>query len=167
MLTQGPEIERFEHVVAEAVGATFASAVCNATAGLHLACLALGVGPGDTIWTSPNSFVASANCGRYCGASVDFVDIDPHTYNIDPNALVEKLARAEVEGTLPAAIVVVHFGGAPCDLEPIAAAARRHGVSVIEDASHALGATYRGSRIGDSTHSDITVFSFHPVKIIT
>jgi len=167
-LTQGPEIERFEAAVARAVGARHAIAVTNATSALHLACRALGVGPGDVVWTSPISFVASANCARFCGADVDFVDIDPVTLQIDPARFAERLDAAASAGErLPKAVVAVHFTGAPCDLAAISAAARRHGVAVIEDASHALGATYRGSRIGDSTYSDVTVFSFHPVKIVT
>lgn len=166
-LTQGPEVPAFERAVAEAVGARRALAVCNGTSALHLACLALGVGPGDVVWTSPNSFVASANCARYCGADVDFVDIDPATYQVDPDAFAAKLETAARAGRVPKVVVVVHFGGMPCDLAPLAAAAERHGVRIIEDASHALGATYRGTAIGDSSYSDITVFSFHPVKIVT
>jgi UDP-4-amino-4,6-dideoxy-N-acetyl-beta-L-altrosamine transaminase len=167
-LTQGPEIERFEAAAARAVGARHAIAVTNATSALHLACRALGVGPGDVVWTSPISFVASANCARYCGADVDFVDIDPATLQIDPVRFSERLdAAANAGKRLPKALVAVHFTGAPCDLAALSAAARRHGVALIEDASHALGATYRGSRIGDSTYSDVTVFSFHPVKIVT
>jgi UDP-4-amino-4,6-dideoxy-N-acetyl-beta-L-altrosamine transaminase len=166
-LTQGPEIERFEEAVKSAVGASHAVAVCNATAALQLACRALDVGPADIVWTTPNSFVASANCARVCGAAVDFVDIDPRTYQIDPAAFAAKLDAAAERGRLPKAAVVVHFAGTPCDLAPLSAAARRHGVALIEDASHAIGATYRGSRIGDSTYSDLTVFSFHPVKIVT
>lgn len=166
-LTQGPEIARFERAVAAVTGAKHAVAVSNATNALHIACRALGVGPGDLVWTTPNSFVASANCARYCGAEVDFVDIDPATYQIDPVLFAEKLSAAAHAGRVPKAAVVVHFAGMPCDLAPIADAARAHGVALIEDASHALGATYRGSRIGDSSYSDITVFSFHPVKIVT
>ena len=167
-LTQGPEIERFERTVARAVGAKHAVAVSNGTSALHLACRALGVGPGDLVWTSPNSFVASANCARYCGADVDFVDIDPETLQIDPASFAAKLEAAARAGKrLPKVAVVVHFAGAPCDLAPLSEAARRYGVALIEDASHALGATYRGSRIGDSSYSDVTVFSFHPVKIVT
>jgi UDP-4-amino-4,6-dideoxy-N-acetyl-beta-L-altrosamine transaminase len=167
-LTQGPEIERFERAVAGAVGAKHAIAVSNATSALHLACRALGVGPGDLVWTTPNSFVASANCARYCGADVDFVDIDPRTLQIDPARFEAKLASiARAGGRLPKVAVVVHFAGAPCELAALSTTARTYGVALIEDASHALGATYRGSRIGDSTYSDITVFSFHPVKIVT
>jgi len=167
-LTQGPEIDRFESAVANVVGARHAVAVSNATCGLHLACRALGVGPGDLVWTTPNSFTASANCARYCGADVDFVDIDPRTYQIDPVSFAAKLDAVATAGArLPKAAVVVHFAGTPCDLAPLAEAARRHGVALIEDAAHALGASYRGSRIGDSTYSDLTVFSFHPVKIVT
>jgi UDP-4-amino-4,6-dideoxy-N-acetyl-beta-L-altrosamine transaminase len=167
-LTQGPEIEHFEKAVAHSVGARHAVAVTNATSALHLACRALGVGPGDVVWTSPISFVASANCARYCGADVDFVDIDPATLQIDPVRFAARLDAAAAAGErLPKAVVAVHFTGSPCDLKSLSAAARRHGVALIEDASHALGATYRGSRIGDSTYSDVTVFSFHPVKIVT
>ncbi len=166
-LTQGPEIERFERAVAEAVGAAHAVAVSNATSALYLACRALGVGPGDLVWTTPNSFVASANCARACGAEIDFVDIDRRTYQIDPAAFAAKLETAARAGRLPKAAVVVHFAGTPCDLAELSAAARRHGVALIEDASHAVGATYRGTRIGDSAYSDLTVFSFHPVKIVT
>ncbi len=167
-LTQGPEVDRFERAVGGAVGGRFCIAVTNATSALHLACKALGVGPGDTVWTSPNSFVASANCARYCDASIDFVDIEPRSRNIDPVAFEEKLRSADRgERPLPKVIVLVHFGGTPADLAPISNSARRRGIAVIEDASHALGATYRDTSIGDSTFSDITVFSFHPVKIIT
>lgn len=166
-LTQGPTIAAFEQAFAQAVNAPFAVAVSSATAGLHLACLALGVGPGDRVWTSPNSFVASANCGRYCGANVDFVDIDPLTLNLCPQALAAKLATAERDGKLPKVVIPVHFGGEPCDLAAIAALAERYGFTVIEDASHAVGAHYRGEPVGNCHFSAITVFSFHPVKIIT
>jgi UDP-4-amino-4,6-dideoxy-N-acetyl-beta-L-altrosamine transaminase len=166
-LTQGPAIERFERRVAEYCGVKHAVAVSNATAGLHLACLALGLGPGDRLWTSPNTFVASANCARYCGAEADFVDIDPRTWNISVAELERKLARAQREGRLPRALVPVHFGGQSCEMEAIAALARRHGCAVIEDAAHAIGGRYRGEPIGACRFSDATVFSFHPVKIIT
>ena len=166
-LTQGPEIERFEHVVADYVGARYAVAVSNGTAALHLACLAAGLGPGDRLWTSPITFVASANCGRYCGADVDFVDIDPRTYDMSPDALEAKLVAAEREDRLPAVVIPVHLAGQPCDMARIAELADRYGFTVIEDASHAIGATYRNSRTGDGTYSAMTVLSFHPVKIVT
>ena len=166
-LTQGPAIERFEQALASYCGAPHASAVCNATAGLHLACLALGLGPGDLLWTSPNTFVASANCALYCGAAVDFVDIDPDTWNMSAAALEAKLLRAQKEGRLPKIVMPVHFGGQPCDMRAIGALAERFGFAVIEDASHAIGASCEGVRIGACDRSDIAVFSFHPVKIMT
>ena len=167
-LTQGPEVPAFERAVAEAVGARRALAVCNGTSALHLACLALGVGPGDVVWTSPNSFVASANCARYCGADVDFVDIDPATYQVDPDASAAKLETAARAGRVPKVVVVVHFGGMPCDLAPLAAAAERHGVRITSRTPRMPSARLnRGTAIGDSSYSDITVFSFHPVKIVT
>ena len=166
-LTQGPAIERFEDAVAAAVGAAHAIAVSSGTAALHLACLALDVGPGDLVWTSPNTFVASANCARYCGADVDFVDIDPATLNLSAAALEAKLHLAQRRGRLPKLLVAVHFGGLPCEMAAIAELARRYRFRVIEDASHAVGARYHAERTGACRHSDITVFSFHPVKIIT
>lgn len=166
-LTQGPAVARFENDVASYTGARHAVSTSNATAALHVAVAALGVGPGDLVWTSPNSFVASANCARYCGADVDFVDIDPRTYTISPASLEEKLERARAAGRLPKVLVAVDFAGQPCDLEAIAALRERYGFSIVEDASHAVGATFRDSRVGDGTYADITVFSFHPVKIIT
>lgn len=166
-LTQGPAIERFERAVAAYVHAGHAVAACNATAVLHLACRALGVGPGDRVWTTPNTFVASANCGLYCGAAVDFVDIDPCTYNMCARALSAKLEKASREGRLPKVVIPVHFAGQSCDMAAIAELARRYSFSVIEDASHAIGASYQGSAVGAGVYSDITVFSFHPVKIIT
>jgi len=166
-LTQGPLVEHFEQAVAAYCGAGHAVAVCNATAALHLACLALEPGPGDLLWTSPNTFVASANCARYCGASVDFVDIDPLTYNMSVPALAEKLARASAAGRLPKVVVPVHFAGQPCDMAGIADLAARYGFRVIEDASHAIGGDYRDGKIGDGRYSDLTVFSFHPVKVLT
>ncbi|MDA0226237.1 MAG: DegT/DnrJ/EryC1/StrS family aminotransferase, partial [Proteobacteria bacterium] len=165
-LTQGPTIPRFEAAFARLHDVAHAVAVSNATSGLHIACLALGAGPGTRVWTSPNSFVASANCALYCGASVDFVDIDPATRNMSVAALTLKLEQAEKAGTLPSIVIPVHFAGLPCDMAPIRALADRYGFSIIEDASHAVGATYRGRPIG-SGYSDIAVFSFHPVKIIT
>ncbi|OPG69303.1 UDP-4-amino-4,6-dideoxy-N-acetyl-beta-L-altrosamine transaminase [Pseudomonas ogarae] len=166
-LTQGPMVPRFEQSVAQHVGASHALAVNSATSALHIACLALGLGPGDRLWTTPITFVASANCGLYCGAEVDFVDIDPHTYNLCPQALERKLERAEHEGKLPKVVVPVHLCGQPCDMQAIHTLARRYGFKVIEDASHAIGGRYRGEFIGNCCYSDITVFSFHPVKIIT
>lgn len=166
-LTQGPAIARFEEAVAAYCGVRHASAVCNATAALHLACRALNLGPGDLLWTSPNTFVASANCALYCGASIDFVDIDPRTYNMSIDELVAKLAHAEKEGRLPKIVVAVHFAGQPCDMEAIGALARRYGFAVIEDASHAIGASDGPAAVGSCAYSDITVFSFHPVKIMT
>lgn len=166
-LTQGPMVPRFEQDVAKHVGAEYALAVNSATSALHIACLALGLGPGDRLWTTPITFVASANCGLYCGAEVDFVDIDPHTYNLCPQALERKLEQAEREGRLPKVVVPVHLCGQPCDMQAIHALAQRYGFKVIEDASHAIGGKYRGEFIGNCRYSDITVFSFHPVKIIT
>lgn len=166
-LTQGPTLERFERAVAKRCEAGHAVAVCNATAGLHLACLAVGLGPGDLLWTSPNSFVASANCARYCGADVDFVDIDPQTWNLDVRALAEKLERARAAGRLPKVLVAVAFSGQSCALREIARLSREYGFRVIEDAAHALGAHYAGEPVGSGRYADLTVFSFHPVKIIT
>jgi UDP-4-amino-4,6-dideoxy-N-acetyl-beta-L-altrosamine transaminase len=141
--------------------------VNSATSALHIACLALGLGPGDRLWTTPITFVASANCGLYCGAEIDFVDIDPQTYNLCPQALERKLERAKHEGKLPKVVVPVHLCGQPCDMQAIHTLARRYGFKVIEDASHAIGGRYQGEFIGNCRYSDITVFSFHPVKIIT
>lgn len=166
-LTQGPMVPRFEQQVAQHVGATHALAVNSATSALHIACLALGLGPGDRLWTSPITFVASANCGLYCGAQVDFVDIDSRTYNLCPQALERKLEQAAREGMLPKVVVPVHLCGQPCDMEAIHKLAKRYGFKIIEDASHAIGGKYRGEFIGNGKYSDITVFSFHPVKIIT
>jgi UDP-4-amino-4,6-dideoxy-N-acetyl-beta-L-altrosamine transaminase len=166
-LTQGPAVAHFERAVAEYVGAAHACAVANATAALHLACLALGLGPGKRLWTSPNTFVASANCGRYCGAEIDFVDIDPRSYNLSADHLEEKLARAARDGRLPHVLVAVDFAGQPCEIDRIAALCRRYGVRIIDDASHAIGAAWQGERIGSGRWADITVFSFHPVKILT
>src|SRR5689334_16999810 len=152
-LTQGPTIARFEQAMADYCGVRYAVAVCNGTAALHLACMALGLGAQDTLWTSPNTFVASANCARYCGASVDFVDIDRRSYNMDAHSLADKLDRAAERGSLPTVIVPVHFAGQPSNMAEIAALAARYGVKVIEDASHAVGAEYRGERIGNCRHS--------------
>jgi UDP-4-amino-4,6-dideoxy-N-acetyl-beta-L-altrosamine transaminase len=142
-------------------------AVNSATSALHIACLALGLGSGDRLWTTPVTFVASANCGLYCGAEVDFIDIDPRTYNLCPQALERKLQQAEREGKLPKVLVAVHLCGQPCDMQAIHALALRYGFKVIEDTSHAIGGKYQGEFIGNCRYSDITVFSFHPVKIIT
>lgn len=166
-LTQGPAVDRFEHAVRDACHAAHALAVCNATAALHLACRALGLGPGDILWTSPNTFVASANCGLYCGATVDFVDIDPRTYNMSVDALQAKLEAAEGRGRLPKIVIPVHFAGQSCEMRDIRALADRYGFAVIEDASHAVGGRYLNEPVGNCRWSDITVFSFHPVKIIT
>jgi len=166
-LTQGPAVPAFEKAVAEYTGAHYAIAVNSATSALHIACLALGVGKGDVVWTSPITFVASANCALYCGAKIDFVDINPYTYNICVDRLSEKLAEAERHGELPKVLIPVHLCGQPCDMEAIKALSIQYGFKVIEDASHAIGASYKGKRVGGSDYSDITVFSFHPVKIIT
>lgn len=166
-LTQGPAVERFETALTDYCGAAFGVAVNSATSALHIACLALELGPGDLLWTSPITFVASANCALYCGADVDFVDIDPATFNMCPRALETKLEAAQAAGRLPKVIVPVHMTGQSCDMAGIAALARKYGVRVIEDASHAIGGHYLGAPIGNCAHSDITVFSFHPVKIVT
>lgn len=166
-LTQGPAIERFEKIVAQYSGAKFAVAVTNATAALHISCQALGLGKGDRLWTSPNTFVASANCGLYCGAEIDFVDIDPNTYTLCISQLEKKLDQAAAHGTLPKIIVPVHFAGQSCNMEAISSLSKRYGINVIEDASHSIGASYQGKRVGSCAYSDFTVFSFHPVKIIT
>ena len=166
-LTQGPMVPRFEQKVASYCRVHHALAVNSATSALHVACLALGLGPGDWLWTSPVTFVASANCGLYCSAEVDFVDIDPHTYNLCPNALERKLVVAEREGRLPKIVVPVHLCGQPCDMKAIHALSERYGFKILEDASHAIGGKYDAEPIGSCRYSDITVFSFHPVKIIT
>lgn len=166
-LTQGPKVPLFEQLIADTVGVKHAVAVNSATSALHIACLALGVGPGDYLWTTPITFVASANCGLYCGAQVDFVDIDPRTYNLCPQQLEKKLLAAQAEGKLPKVLVVVHLCGQPCDMAAIRALSQRFNFKIIEDASHAIGGKYKGEYIGNCRYSDITVFSFHPVKIIT
>ncbi len=166
-LTQGPTIPRFEQAAASYCGASYATAVSSATAALHLACLAMGLERGMRLWTSTNTFVASANCARYCGASVDFVDIDPRTYCLSIDALSEKLAKAEQRGRLPDVIVAVDFAGQPCDWRALAQLKARYGFRLIEDASHSFGADYRGRRIGSLAEADCTIFSFHPVKILT
>jgi UDP-4-amino-4,6-dideoxy-N-acetyl-beta-L-altrosamine transaminase len=165
-LTQGPAIESFEAAFSARHDAAYAIAVSNATAGLHIACLALGVGAGSRVWTSPNSFLASANCALYCGASVDFVDIDPRTRNLSIEALVHKLEQAAIRGALPQLVIPVDFAGLPCDLKEIRELADRYGFRILEDASHATGASYLGRPVG-STYADATVFSFHAVKIVT
>lgn len=166
-LTTGPRVPEFETCVADAVGAAHGVAANSATSALHVACMALGLGPGDQLWTSPNTFVASANVGLYCGADVDFVDIDPQSFNMCPDALEAKLIKAEHEGALPKVLVPVHLTGQSADMVRIGALARKFGVRVIEDASHAIGAQFDGAPVGRCDHSDITVFSFHPVKIVT
>ncbi|MFG6535312.1 UDP-4-amino-4,6-dideoxy-N-acetyl-beta-L-altrosamine transaminase [Sulfitobacter sp. 1A16787] len=166
-LTQGPAVPRFEKTVAAHVGVKHAVAVNSATSALHIACLAMDLGPGDWLWTSPVTFVASANCGLYCGAQVDFVDIDPQSYNLSPMALEAKLEKAEKEGRLPKVVVAVHLCGQSCDMAAIHRLSKRFGFRIIEDASHAIGGKYEGSFIGDCRYSDVTVFSFHPVKIVT
>ena len=166
-LTQGPMVPKFEQTVASHVGAKHALAVNSATSALHIACLALGLCKGDWLWTSPVTFVASANCGLYCGAEVDFVDIDPQTYNLCPNALKAKLEQAKKDNRLPKVVVAVHLCGQPCNMEAIAALAQEYGFKVIEDASHAIGGKYKDEFIGSGRYSEITVFSFHPVKILT
>ena len=166
-LTQGPVVPAFEEAVADYCSARHGIAVNSATSALHLACLALDLGPGDWLWTTPITFVASANCGLYCGAQVDFVDIDPQTYNLCPRALEDKLIQAQKNHRLPKVVVVVHLCGQPCDMAAIHALSQTYGFKVIEDASHAIGGRYRQAPIGNGQYSDITVFSFHPVKIIT
>ncbi len=166
-LTQGPKVPLFEQTVANKVGVKHALAVNSATSALHIACMALDLEQGNWLWTTPITFVASANCGLYCGAQIDFVDIDPRTYNLCPKALEAKLIAAEQQGKLPKVLVAVHLCGQPCDLQAIHALSQRYGFKIIEDASHAIGGKYKGEYIGSGRYSDITVFSFHPVKIIT
>lgn len=166
-LTQGPAIEQFEKAVAAYCGADYAVATNSATSALHIACLVAGMGPGDILWTSPNTFVASSNCGLYCGSTVDFVDIDAKTYNLGVARLQEKLNQAKNNGTLPKVVIPVHFAGQSCEMKEIAGLACEYGFTVIEDASHAIGGRYLGKHIGACTFSEMTVFSFHPVKIVT
>ena len=166
-LTQGPAVPGFEQALAAYCGAARGVAMNSATSALHVACLALGLGPGDRLWTSPNTFVASANCGLYCGAEVDFVDTDPATYNMSVAALEAKLAAAAAENRLPRVVIPVHFAGQSCEMREIHALGQQYGFRIIEDASHAVGATYLGEPVGNCRYSDITIFSFHPVKIIT
>ncbi len=166
-LTQGPTVPAFEQAVADKVGARYGVAVNSATSALHIACLALGLGPGDHLWTTPITFVASANCGHYCGAVVDFVDIDPCTGLMSVAALGQKLQQSERDGTLPKVVVPVHLTGSSCDMSAIGLMAERYGFAVLEDASHAIGGCYQGKPVGCCRYSSISVFSFHPVKIIT
>lgn len=166
-LTQGPTIEKFEQAVANYCGVKYAVAVNSATSALHIACLAAGLGQDDALWTSPNTFVASANCGLYCGATVDFVDINSRTYNLDPACLEAKLLTAAQTGKLPKVVIPVHFAGQSCAMAKIWTLANEYGFTVIEDASHAIGGTYRNTPVGSCQYSDMAVFSFHPVKIIT
>ncbi len=166
-LTQGPAVPAFETAIMAATGAAHALAVNSATSALHIACMALDLGPGDILWTVPNTFVASANVGLYCGADVDFVDIDPATYCMCPTALAAKLDAAAATDKLPKVLIPVHFAGQSADMAAISALARAHGIKIIEDASHAIGASYKGAPVGNCAYSDICVFSFHPVKIIT
>jgi len=166
-ITQGPVVPQFEKAVADYCGVEFSIATANATSALHLACMALEIGPGDRVWTSPNTFVASANCVLYCGAYIDFVDIDPRTYNLCPLELEQKLIEAEIKEQLPKAVIAVHFAGQSCEMKKIHELSLRYGFRVIEDASHAIGGNYLGDKIGNCQYSDMTVFSFHPVKIIT
>ena len=166
-LTQGPVVPKFEEKVADYCKAKYAIAVNSATSALHIACRALELGEGDWLWTSPITFVASANCGLYCGAKVDFVDIDSKTYNLHADKLEEKLIQADKEGQLPKIVIPVHFSGQPCDMHRIHQLSLQYGFKIIEDASHAVGGKYRNEPIGNGQYSDITIFSFHPVKIIT
>ncbi|EKD98507.1 MAG: hypothetical protein ACD_23C00400G0003 [uncultured bacterium] len=166
-LTQGPVVPAFEKSIAQYCGAGHAVAVNSATSALHIACLALGVGENDIVWTSPITFVASANCALYCGAKIDFVDIDPRTCNISVERLAEKLEQANHAGKLPKVVIPIHMGGHPCDMAGIYALSQRYGFKIIEDASHAIGGKYRNEPIGSCRYSSITVFSFHPVKIVT
>ncbi len=166
-LTQGDRVPGFEQAVSSYVNSTFAVATNSATSALHIACLALGLGPGDRLWTTPNTFVASANCGRYCGATIDFVDIEPSTGLISLSALEAKFEKSLQTNSLPKVIIPVHLCGTSCDMSAIAALAQRYGVAVLEDASHAIGGQFQGEPVGNCRYSSITVFSFHPVKIIT
>jgi UDP-4-amino-4,6-dideoxy-N-acetyl-beta-L-altrosamine transaminase len=166
-LTQGPAVALFEDAIAKYCGSKRVVAFNSATSALHLACLSLGVGEGDFVWTSAITFVASANCARYCGANVDFVDIDPLTYNMSLASLTNKLERAERDGCLPKVVIPVHLAGLSCDMQGIHRLSQKYGFKVIEDASHAIGSSYQGHPVGSCHYSDITIFSFHPVKIIT
>ena len=166
-LTQGPQVPLFEEEISRYTGSQYTIAVNSATSALHLACLALGLTKGDILWTSPNSFVASANCALYCGAKVDFVDINPKTYNLSIESLEKKLIESEINNTLPKVVVPVHFAGQSCDMEKIFLLSKKYNFRIIEDASHAIGGEYKKTKVGNCKFSDMTVFSFHPVKIIT
>jgi len=166
-LTQGPQVPLFEKTVSDYCNAAHGIAVNSATSALHIACLSLGLGKGDWLWTSPNSFTASANCGLYCGAKIDFVDIDTRTYNMSASELEKKLIHAQQENKLPKIVIPVHFAGQSCDMKKIHALSQEYGFKIIEDASHAIGSKYLDKPVGGCQYSDITVFSFHPVKIIT
>lgn len=166
-LTQGPKVPAFEKAVTDFTGSQFGCAVNSATSALHIACLALGLGKGDILWTTPITFVASSNCGLYCGANIDFVDIDSRTYNLCPDKLQQKLIQAEKSGKLPKVLVAVHLCGQPCEMKRIHELSQQYGFKIIEDASHAIGGSYQDTKIGSCAYSDITVFSFHPVKIVT
>ena len=165
-LTQGPLVGQFEQQIAALSQCKYGVAANSATSALHVACLALGVGTGDLVWTTPNTFIASANSALYCGADVDFVDIDPQTYNLCPVQLAQKLAQAQSAGRLPKVLIAVHFGGHPCDMRALYELAQAYGVHIIEDASHAIGAKYKGTPVGQR-YSDVCIFSFHPVKVMT
>jgi len=166
-LTQGPAVPQFEKALCDYAGSSYAVAVNSCTSALHIACLALGLGPGDILWTSPITFVASANCALYCGATVDFVDVEPDTALMSVEKLKEKLEQADKKGNLPKIVIPVHFAGQSCDMKEIHELSKRYGFKVIEDAAHAIGAKYQNEAVGNCKYSDITVFSFHPVKIIT
>lgn len=166
-LTQGPVVGKFEQAIAQYCGVKYGVAVNSGTSALHIACLSLGIGVGDVVWTTPITFVASANCVRYCGADVDFVDIDPNTYNMSVVALEQKLSIAKIQGNLPKAVIPVHMCGQSCEMDKIKWLSEKYGFFIIEDASHAVGAKYKNNPVGSCKFSDIAVFSFHPVKIIT
>lgn len=166
-LTQGPRISQFESAISNYCQVKYAVAVSNGTAALHLICLALGIRAGDLVWTTPNTFVASANCARFCGADVDFVDIDPQTYNLSVDALEKKLKSAAENGKLPKLVIPVHFAGQSCDMEAMYSLSRKYHFHIVEDACHAIGGSYKNYKIGSCQFSDATVFSFHPVKLIT
>lgn len=166
-LTQGPQVPLFEKAINKVTQSQYAVAVNSATSALHIACLALGVGKGEIVWTSPITFVASANCALYCGASIDFVDIDEHTYNLSPVELEKKLKLAKQQNKLPKVVIPVHLAGQSCDMQKIHQLSIEYGFKIIEDAAHAIGGAYQGKPIGNCQYSDITVFSFHPIKIIT
>jgi UDP-4-amino-4,6-dideoxy-N-acetyl-beta-L-altrosamine transaminase len=166
-LTQGAIVPQFEQALCDYTGCQYATAVNSATSGLHVACLAVGVGQGDIVWTVPNSFVASANCALYCGADIDFVDIDVATRNIDVNALTNKLVNASKSNSLPKVLIVVHFSGLSCDMHVIRALTQKYGIALVEDAAHALGGSYKDTKVGSCQYSDMAVLSFHPVKSIT